>query len=152
MEAALTGEQPDNRRKAKPIPGRIGEPFDASARGQQKWAPVLREAIKLAQIAYTYLRPARQNHGFARNPGGQPVPTWPGCARAGVRRSTLRAAPIWAARFVADLGRTPGTAFDRRLPERPNRQQRSPIGILKRALGDQTVSGTVAIGQRFDGK
>jgi hypothetical protein len=50
-------------------------------------------------------------------------------------RSTLRAAPILAARFVADLGRTP--------PVRPsigfcrpsqNRLQRSPIGILKQAL------------------
>ncbi len=134
MEAALSGEQPDNRRKAKPIPGCIGEPFDASARGQQKWAPVLREAIKLAQIAYTYLRPARQNYGFARNPGGQPVPAWPDCARAGVRRSTLRAAPIWPPGSLPISAVSPDTAFDRRLPERPNRQQRSPIGILKRAL------------------
>jgi hypothetical protein len=32
----------------------------ADERVQQKWTPVLREAIKLAQIAYTYLR-ARSN-------------------------------------------------------------------------------------------
>jgi hypothetical protein len=56
MEAALSGELAADRRKAMPIPGSIGEPFDASD---------------------------------------------------AVPHSTLRAAPLLAARFVADLGCTP---------------------------------------------
>jgi hypothetical protein len=39
-------------------------------RGQQKWRPVLREAIQHAQIAWTYLRRALLRLKLARNPGG----------------------------------------------------------------------------------
>jgi len=79
MEAALSGEQPDNRRKAKPIPGSIDEP---------------------------------STHG---------------------RRSPLNPFGLrdLAARFVADLGRTPRYDLRSAPAGSAKSQQRSPMGIPK---------------------
>jgi hypothetical protein len=44
------------------------------ARDQRKWASVLRKAIRLAQIAYTYLLFARSTSYLVHDLTGEPVP------------------------------------------------------------------------------